>query len=120
MSMLRMRRAAPALFIAACLVALSACGGQEYPNSTFIRNTDLNTATDALWDRLLFWGTVVFVFVEAALVFTIIKYRKRPGGPAAKPIHGNAALEITWTAIPAVILALIAIPTVKTIFQTQV
>ena len=119
MSMLRMRRAAPALFLAACLVALSACGGQEYPNSTFIRNTDLNTATDILWDKLLFWGTIVFVFVEAALVFTIIKYRKRPGGPAARPIHGNAALEITWTAIPAVILVLIAVPTVRTIFQTQ-
>jgi cytochrome c oxidase subunit II len=119
MSMLRMRRSAPALLLAACLVALSACGGQEYPNSTFIRNTDLNTATDILWDKLLFWGTIVFVFVEAALVFTIIKYRKRPGGPAARPIHGNAALEIAWTAIPAVILVLIAVPTVRTIFQTQ-
>jgi cytochrome c oxidase subunit 2 len=119
MSMLRLRQAAPALLIAAALLTLSACGGTEYPNSTFNHTTDLNTAIDALWERLLFWGTIVFVVVEAALVYTIFRFRKRPGGPAAKQIHGNAALEITWTAVPAVILVLIAIPTVKTIFETQ-
>jgi cytochrome c oxidase subunit II len=119
MSMLRLRQAAPALLFAAVLLVLTACGETEYPNSTFNRHTDLNTSIDTLWDRLLFWGTIVFVVVEAALVFTIIRYRKRPGGPAAKQIHGNAALEITWTAIPAVILVLIAVPTVKTIFETQ-
>ncbi|MCL4213833.1 MAG: cytochrome c oxidase subunit II [Gemmatimonadales bacterium] len=119
MSMLRLRQAAPALLLAVCLLAITACGGTEYPNSTFNHHTDFNTSIDALWDRLLFWGTVVFVVVELALLVTIIRYRKRPGGPAAKQIHGNAALEITWTAIPAVILVLIAIPTVKTIFETQ-
>ena len=118
MSKLRLRHAAPALLVAVFLLALTACG-TEYPNSTFNRHTDFNTSIDALWDRLLFWGTIVFVFVEAALVVTLIKYRKRAGGPEAKQIHGNAALEITWTAIPAVILVLIAVPTVKTIFETQ-
>jgi cytochrome c oxidase subunit 2 len=118
MSKLRLRQAAPVLLMAVCLLAITACG-TEYPNSTFNRHTDFNTSIDALWDRLLFWGTIVFVFVETALIVTLIKYRKRAGGPEAKQIHGNAALEITWTAIPAVILALIAVPTVKTIFQTQ-
>ena len=117
--MLRLRQAAPALLFAASLLALSACGQTEYPNSTFNHNTDFNTSIDALWDTLLFWGTIVFVVVEAALVYTIIKYRKRPGGPAAKQIHGHAGLEITWTVIPAVILVLIAVPTIKTIFETQ-
>ncbi len=119
MSMLRLRPAAPALLIAVALLTLSACGGTEYPNSTFNHTTDLNTAIDDLWGRLLFWGTIVFVVVEAALVYTIFRFRKRPGGPAAKQIHGNVALEITWTAVPALILVLIAIPTVKTIFETQ-
>ena len=39
--------------------------------------------------------------------------------PAPKQVHGNAVLEITWTAIPALILVMIAIPTVQTIFKTQ-
>lgn len=119
MPKLRLRSAAPAMFVMVALLALTACGETEYPNSTFNHTTDFNTSIDALWERLLFWGTIVFVVVEAALVYTIIKYRKRPGGPEAKQIHGNAALEITWTAIPAVILVLIAVPTVRTIFQTQ-
>ncbi|MEX2182402.1 MAG: cytochrome c oxidase subunit II [Gemmatimonadaceae bacterium] len=118
MSMLRLRQAAPAMLIAAILLALTACG-TEYPNSTFNHHTDFNASIDALWDLLLFWGTIVFIVVETALVVTIIRFRKRPGGPAAKAIHGNAALEIAWTAIPAVILVLIAVPTVRTIFQTQ-
>jgi cytochrome c oxidase subunit 2 len=118
MLMLRLRQAAPALLLAGSLLALTACG-TEYPNSTFTHNTDFNAAIDALWDRLLFWGTVVFVFVETALLVTLIRFRKRPGGPAAKPVHGNAVLEITWTAVPAIILVLIAVPTVRTIFQTQ-
>lgn len=118
--MLRLRQAAPALLMAVAALALTACGGMESaPNSTFNHTTDLNTAIDGLWNRLLFWGTIVFVVVEIALIYTIIRFRKRPGGPAPKQIHGNAALEITWTVIPAVILVLIAVPTVRTIFQTQ-
>lgn len=118
--MLRLRQAAPALLTAVALLALTACGGMESaPNSTFNHTTDFNTAIDGLWERLLLWGTIVFVVVEAALIYTIIRFRKRPGGEPAKQIHGNVALEITWTAVPAIILVLIAVPTVKTIFQTQ-
>lgn len=116
---LRPRQVAPAAILATALLTLSACGMTEYPNSTFNPTTDFNTSIDALWDRLVFWGTIVFVVVEAALIFTIFKFRKRPGSAPAKQIHGNAALEIAWTIVPAVILALIAVPTVKTIFETQ-
>jgi cytochrome c oxidase subunit 2 len=103
---------------------LAACGGSDvnvtdYPNSTFEHRTEFNAAVDFLWDRLLFWGTVVFVIVEGLLIYTIIKFRHREGGPEPKQVHGNTALEITWTVIPAVILVFIAIPTVKTVFQTQ-
>ena len=112
------RRLPTALVVAVAALALAACGDQ-YPNSTFTHNTDLNTATDALWNRLLLFGTIVFVFVEVLLLVTIFKFRKRPDSPEPKQIHGHAVLEITWTAIPALILVLIAVPTVQTIFKTQ-
>ena len=118
MSRLNLRQRTPAMFVAAAVLALSACG-QVYPNSTFTHLTDLNTSIDALWNRLLLFGTIVFIVTETILILTIFKFRKRPGGPAPKQIHGNAALEITWTVIPALILVLIAVPTVRTIFKTQ-
>ena len=119
MSSKRPRRYGPVLFAAVALLALAACGDQQYPNSTFNPTSDLNIAIKALWDRLLFFGTIVFVFVELLLIFTVFKFRKREGSPEPKQVHGNAALEITWTAIPALILVLIAVPTVRTIFKTQ-
>ncbi len=104
--------------LAILAVALAACGGQ-YPNSTFLHWSDFATDIDFLWDRLLVWGTIVFVIVEAILVYTIIRFRARPGAPEPKQTHGNTTLEIMWTVIPAIILVFIAIPTIRTIFKTQ-
>jgi cytochrome c oxidase subunit 2 len=49
----------------------------------------------------------------------IVKFRRRPGQGEPRHVHGNTTLEVLWTAIPAVILLFIAIPTVRTIFATQ-
>ena len=118
MPKLHLRRVPPVAVVAIAFLALAACGG-DYPNSTFSHNTELNDGAVFLWDRMMVLGTIVFVVVEALLVYTIIKFRRREGGPAPKQVHGNAALEITWTAIPALILVFIAVPTVRTIFQNQ-
>lgn len=114
----RPRRMASVALLGALALGLIACG-DEYPNSTFNPNSDFNAAIDALWDKLLFWGTLVFIGVEGALVYMIFKFRRRPDGGVPKQVHGNTKLEIAWTAIPAVILIFIAIPTVRTIFTTQ-
>jgi cytochrome c oxidase subunit 2 len=115
----RVRQLVPAVLLAGLALALGACGGGPYPNSTFNHHTDFNTDVDALWDKLLFWGTLVFVLVEVILVYTIIKFRKREGAPPPQMTHGNTALEITWTVAPIFILVIIAVPTVRTIFKTQ-
>lgn len=118
MSEKRPRQPVSALVLAAAVLALAACGTQ-YPNSTFNHTTDFNTDVDALWDRLLLLGTIVFVLVEGLLIYTMFRFRRREGAPAPKQVHGHAGLEIAWTIIPAIILALIAVPTVRTIFKTQ-
>jgi cytochrome c oxidase subunit 2 len=114
----RPRRLATGL-VAICALALAACHTKDYPNSTFNHHTEFNTAIDALWDRLFGLGTAVFIGVESILLYTILKFRRRSEDQAAKHVHGNTTLEIAWTAIPAIILVFIAVPTVKTIFRTQ-
>jgi cytochrome c oxidase subunit 2 len=117
--MFRPRRLASVALLGALAFGLAACGG-EYPNSTFNATTEHNADVLHLWNTLLRWGTIVFIGTEAALIYTIWKFRKRPGVTGEpKQVHGNTVLEIAWTAIPAVILIFIAIPTVRTIFKTQ-
>ena len=69
---------AAAALTALCVLALAACGRDGYPNSTFHRTTEFNTAISSLWDRLLFLGTVVFVIVEGLLVYTVVRFRSKP------------------------------------------
>src|SRR4051795_10713443 len=57
---------------------------------------------DTLWDVLLIASIPVFVMVVVVVLFSVWKFRMRPGeeeldGP---PIHGNTRLEVIWTAIP--------------------
>jgi cytochrome c oxidase subunit 2 len=52
----------------------------------------------------------LFAIVAAVMVYSVIRFRARPDdledGP---PIHGHTGLEITWTAIPFVLVTAIAI-----------
>jgi cytochrome c oxidase subunit 2 len=112
------RKAGAAALTVGLALLLAACG-QNHPDSIFHQRTDFNRDVDYLFKILIWAGTAVFIFVEAILVWTLVKYRHRPGRPDPEHVHGNTTLEITWTVIPLLILILIGIPTVKTIFKTQ-
>ncbi len=115
----RLRQLATFGLVALAVLALGACAA-DYPNTTFQPKSEFARSIDFLWDRLLLLGTIVFVLVELGLIFVIFRYRRRAGDTSTPPqTHGNATLEIMWTIIPAIILIFIAIPTVKTIFETQ-
>jgi cytochrome c oxidase subunit II len=114
----RPRRSAIVALTAVAALMVAACAG-PYPNTTFSPHSEFGREIDALWNRLLFLGTVVFIFVEGILLYTIIRYRRREGQPDPAHVHGNTTLELLWTTIPALILVFIAIPTVRTIFRTE-
>jgi cytochrome c oxidase subunit 2 len=65
---------------------------------------------DQLFRIMLGIATVIFLLVEGALVYAIVRFRRRQGdntdGP---PIHGNTSLEILWTLIPAAIVVVIGV-----------
>ena len=66
---------------------------------------------DTLYKITLYIGIVIFVGVEATLLYSLIKYRARRGGPEAQQIHGNTPLEIGWTVGAAVILVVLTVVT---------
>ncbi len=103
---------------AALPLLLAACSGQ-YPNSTFTDLTDFNRDAVGLWNLMIWLGIGVFVFVEGLLVYAMIRYRRRPNDPEPEHVHGNTKLELAWTVLPAVVLVIITVPTVKSIWKFQ-
>lgn len=66
----------------------------------------------------IFWAAlIVFIAVEGALIYTVVRYRRKPGDKDPDQTHGHTSLEIGWTILPTLILAIVAIPTVFTIFD---
>jgi len=114
----RLRRFASFGMTVVLALALAACE-QSHPNTTFTPHSDYGRSIDFLWDRLLLLGTIVFVLVEAGILYIVFRYRKREGDQPPPQTHGNVVIEIFWTLIPAFILLFIAVPTVRTIFKTQ-
>lgn len=71
--------------------------------------------------KFIFWiAAAVFILVEGAIVYIAIRYRRRSDSDKLPhQTHGNDRLEITWTVIPILILAAIAIPTLTGIWAQQ-
>ena len=65
---------------------------------------------DTLYKIILAVAVVVFVGVEGALVYSLVKFRVRKDAVPAQ-IRGNTRLEVGWTVGAAVILVVLAIVT---------
>ncbi|HEY8885459.1 MAG TPA: cytochrome c oxidase subunit II [Chloroflexota bacterium] len=76
------------------------------------------TATANLFWVIVAIAGIIFVGVEGVLFYALFAYRQRPGREAAQ-FHGSTWLEITWTAIPALILLVVFVLTVKTVVANQ-
>lgn len=70
-----------------------------------------------LFNVLLWTMVAVFVLVEGAMLYIIIRYRRRPGQPRPPQIHGHTALEVTWTIIPTALILGLGIWSVFTLFE---
>jgi cytochrome c oxidase subunit II len=64
----------------------------------------------SLYRIILYIAAVVFVLVEGALLYSVIKFRAKKGAVAAQ-IHGNTRLEIGWTVGAALILVVLTVVT---------
>lgn len=60
-----------------------------------------------LYDLIFVIAVLVFVFVEGLLIYTAIRFRRRRADEMPEQVHGSRTLELLWTIIPAIIVAVI-------------
>jgi cytochrome c oxidase subunit 2 len=64
---------------------------------------------DTLYDVLLIVSVPVFVLVMTVALYSVYKFRARPGDMSdGAPIHGNTRLEVVWVAVPTIIVSVLA------------
>lgn len=67
--------------------------------------TDISETTNEIFHQVTWVSIAVFLIVEVMLVYFLIRYRKRAGGPEKGPdIHGSTKLEVAWTIGPALVM----------------
>ncbi len=65
---------------------------------------------DELFRVLLSIGTILFVGMLGLVIYSLIKFRRRPGQTGdGLAIEGNLPLEIFWTAVPAIVILFVGL-----------
>jgi cytochrome c oxidase subunit 2 len=62
-----------------------------------------------LW--FVIWASIaIFTLVATVLIYSVYAFRAKPGDESdGPPIHGNTKLEIVWTLVPTLLLAVMAV-----------
>lgn len=99
-------RVATALVLVALLSLLSfdVAFANEWGQPTGI--TDQARDMHDLYKIVLLMAVVVFVAVEGALLFIILRFRRK-SDELPPQIHGNNLLEVIWTTIPVIIVVIL-------------
>ena len=73
----------------------------------------------------VFWLTTaicigIFSIVAAVIVYAVFKFRAAPDDDSdGTPIHGHTGLEIVWTAVPTILVTIIAIASAIVVAQNE-
>jgi cytochrome c oxidase subunit 2 len=70
-------------------------------------------AISSLFGYFLILAAVIFLIVAGLVGYSVVRYRARAGAPDPRPHFGSRSIEITWTAIPLVIVTVLFIATVR-------
>jgi cytochrome c oxidase subunit 2 len=101
--------------------AVALLGGCAWdgPHSTLVARTDFAREILHVYAIIAWVSLGIAAVVLVLLAWVLLRFRDRPGAPLPRQIRGHSLLELGWTVAPAVVLLIIAIPTVAVIFRTQ-
>lgn len=102
----------------ASLTFFALAGCSATPQSILNPYSQAATETADLF-MVVFWiAVVIFILVEGLLVYFVLRYQRRSQDEHPEQYHGNTRLEVTWTLIPAIILAVVFALTIRTMGTT--
>ncbi|MEJ8839450.1 cytochrome c oxidase subunit II [Ramlibacter sp. AN1133] len=117
--------------IAALLTLWGALSGtasaavQDLPGGPAVRQLNLHAAatriaTEVSWLHwfMLITCTVIFILVFSVMFYSIWKHRKSVGHKPAN-FHESVMVELIWTAVPFVIVILMALPATKVLVASK-
>jgi cytochrome c oxidase subunit II len=114
----RKRWVGPAVVLGLSSLLLAACSAEDNGQNSLKPEGPQAHKIYNLFTPVFFISVVVGVLVLGAVVVFALRFRYRPGkNENPKQIHGSTPLEIGWTIVPALILAVVAVPTIITIFD---
>lgn len=115
------RRPGRSIALGALTVFLAGCSlesGPENGQNALRPKGEVAEKIDNLVTPIFWVAIIIATLVLIATVYIAIRYRHRKGSEdRPKQIHGSTPFEISWTILPAVILAVVAIPTISLIFD---
>ena len=82
--------------------------------------TDRGGKIRDLYDIVFAIAAVIFFLVEGLIIWTVIRYRRRPDQIDLPPqTHGNAIAEVVWTVVPTLIVALMFVLSWQTLNSVE-
>ena len=104
--------------LAALSLLLAACSAENNGQNSLKPKGPQAEKIDNLFIPVFWISVVIGTLVLGAVVVFALRFRYRKGrNENPKQIHGSTSLEIGWTIVPALILAVVAVPTIITIFD---
>lgn len=80
--------------------------------------TDLSLETYELHMMVFWWCVAIGIVVFGVMIISLFKHRKSKGAEPASFSHSTVA-EVIWTAIPVVILLIMAVPAAETMIRME-
>jgi cytochrome c oxidase subunit 2 len=78
--------------------------------------TDRGERIRELYAVVFIIAAVIFLVVEALIIWTAVRYRRRPGDDTRPAqTHGNAIAQVVWTVVPTLIVAFLFVVSWQTL-----
>jgi len=97
--------------------------GQRVVSSLFppIAVTTEGAKIRDLYTIVFFIAVVIFFVVEGLILWTVLRYRRKPDDYELPPqTHGNAIAEVVWTVVPTLIVAFLFVISWQTLNTVEV